>query len=671
MPASRPAMPSRPRTSLPRRRWLLPLLTALALTSCRDGSTSGEATAEAPRDTGPRLYVLGSSIHLRKAPSPEAQSLEMLRIGTECVPQGTPQGEWRKVRCGDKEGYASAALLGPEKPSLEKLTAEARDPQRTLAQRENSALRAATLAPEDATLSEELGELFFERNFELLAGLKKPLKGPKLESPCPRMGAADCLSESAGFVRGVKLRAETKGRMFVVAVGDSEQVAVYRGRFQYDEKRQWLTTEVLERTRFAPTPVMEQALFPRTGEDEEPDEVADAVSPRLGQFVLDESAQVLLARLSPEWELLKRSEEGAPVVRVNGCNQRPYLLRLSPDLHGRWLAVADKPGAPFPDEWWVSAAAKTERGTKLTLSRSAEDTAPQVFEIPRAADAPATLGQALYASPGDTYPDHREPCGSGEAGTGPAFSGEFLPEKAMAALYGRFDAEEGSSPWAASGAERWRLQRLEDVSPSRLRASPWKWGTYREGGQEKVLFLTETRNLSSIIGGGIFSRTEEGWRLERANRVITQWLSRYETPEGHDLPMKELGERGFVAVLTYSFTVGTLQAYSGLVLLSDVGGQESIDEVGTIPDISGVLLGACPWDTRDESVLAKVDECYGYDSTWKLVAHPEDTLPDLVVTTRGTRRKDGRDEVESFHDIRTFSFRPSKYALASHEDVPR
>jgi len=97
----------------------------------------------------------------------------------------------------------------------------------------------------------------------------------------------------------VKHRVVTKEQMFVVTIGDSEQVAVYRGQFQHDEKRQWLTAEVLERTRFAPTPVMEQALFPRSLEEEEPDELADAASPRLGQFVLDESAQVLLARLSP------------------------------------------------------------------------------------------------------------------------------------------------------------------------------------------------------------------------------------------------------------------------------------------------------------------------------------------------------------------------------------
>jgi hypothetical protein len=662
-------MPSHPRSSLLRLRWLPPLLAALALTSCQDTSKSGEKAAGPPRDTGPRLYVLGSSIHLRKGPSPEAESLQKLPIGTECVPLGPSEGEWRKVRCGDKEGHASASLLGSEKPSLDKLIAEARDSQRKLAQREESALRAATLAPNDGLLRKELRELFFARNFELLAGLKKPLKGPKLESPCVHQDAADCLLESAGFVRGVKHRVVTKERMFVVAIGDSEQIAVYRGRFQHAKERQWLTAEVLERTRFAPTPVMEQTLFPSTGEDgEQPDAVADAASPRLGQFVLDESAQALLARLPAEWELLKRSEEGAPMVWLDGCTRRPYRLRLSPDLHGRWLAVADQPGAPFPDERWVSAAAKTERGTKLTLSRNAEDPTPQVLEIPRGVEAPASLGEALYSAQGDTYPDHREPCGSGGAGAGPAFSGEFLPEKAMAALYGRFDVKEGASPWAASGAERWRLQRFEDFLASPLRAHPWKWGTYREGEQEKMVFLTETtetRSNSTLIGGGIFSRTEDGWRLERANRVLTGLFGNVVTPQGHDLPVQSAGERGFVAVLTVSY-VGTRKISTMLILLSDVGGQESIDEVGAIWDISEEWSGVCP--DHEEGPRADADRCYAYDSTWKFVAHPGDILPDLVVTSKGTRDANGT-RIESFHELRTFSFHSGQYTLASREDV--
>lgn len=280
---------------------------------------------------------------------------------------------------------------------MDTFDAEARDPQRTLAQREQSALRAAMLVPGDFFRRKLWSDLFFEHNFELLAGAKKPLKGPKLESPCVRNSVDDCILESAGLVRGVKHRVVTKERMFVFVVGDSEQIAVYRGQFTYDKKHQSLTEEVLERTRFESAPMLEQALF-RSAEPED-----DASSPRLGQFVLDASAQSLMARLPPEWELLKRSDEGAYAVRINGCNGRPYLLRLLPDLHGRWLAVADAPEALFPDERWVSAVTKTERGTKLTLSRNAEDSAPQVLEIPRVDEAPASLSKAFYTHRSDKF----------------------------------------------------------------------------------------------------------------------------------------------------------------------------------------------------------------------------------------------------------------------------
>jgi hypothetical protein len=641
------------------------LLSTLALTACREASKSGEAATEAPRDTGPKLYVLGSSIHLRKAPSTEAESLAKVRIGTACVPQGPAQGEWRKVRCGDQEGFASVSLLGLEMPSLEKLKAEARDTHLKLAQRHDSALRASSLAPEDAGLRKELGELFFERNFELLAGLKKPLKGPKLELPCSGDDATHCIRESAGFVRGVKRRAVTKGQTFVVAVGDAEQVIVYRGRFQYDQKRQSLTEEVQERTRFESTEsVLVQALF----DGIEADDPEDTTVPRLGQFVLDASAQALLAKLPPAWELLKRSEEGAHAVRINGCNQRPYLLQLSTDLHGRWLAELDRPGAPFPEERWVTAASRTERGTKLTLAKSAEDPAPQVFEIPEEGGALASLGDALYSYQEADHPDAPEPCGSGE---GPAFSGEFVPEKAMVALYGSFDAAAGSVRWAPSGTERLRIQRLEYFGASRFQAHPWKWATWREGEQEKLLFLTETptegasHGSPALIGGGVFARTEDGWRLERANRVITE-AGQFGRAPSHDISVQAAGERGFIAVITESYAFPP-EVWEELELLSDLGGQESIDTVGDIGRVKETDAFACSSDEAQEAA-----GCFSYDSEWKLVPNPESPLPDFVVTTKGTRLKDEESKgVEPFHEVRTFSFRSGGYTLSSRKDVPR
>lgn len=636
-------------------RCLLPLLAALALLSCRDASNSSDAGAR--RDTAPRVYVLGSTIHLRKAPSPEAESLTKVEIGTECVPLGSAQGEWRKVRCGDKEGYASASLLGAEKPSVDTFDAEARDPQRTLAQREQSALRAAMLVPGDFFRRKQWSDLFFEHNFELLAGSKKPLKGPKLESPCVGRRVADCILESAGLVRGVKSRVVMKERMFVFVVGDSEQIAVYRGQFKYDKEHQSLTEEVLERTRFESAPILEQALFPSAGTADPED---DASSPRLGQFVLDASAQSLMARLPPKWELLKRSDEGAYAVRINGCNGRPYLLRVLPDLHGRWLAVVDAPEALFPDERWVSAVTKTERGTKLTLSRNAEDSAPQVLEIPRVDEAPASLSKAFYTHRSDKYPEVREPCGGRVAGVGPTFSGEFSSEKAMAALYGSVDAADGSSGWSPSGAERRRLLRLEDFWVSGLKAHPLKWEAYREGEQEKMLFLTETYSSDSeptLIGGGIFSKMEDGWRLERANRVIIVLPHRVDA--ARSISVQGVGERGVIAVVEAS-DGGTGHFITQFVLLSDLGGQESIDWVGTLPGSEEQFR--CP--------PGEEGNCYSYDSDWELVPQPEHLLPDVVVTSKGTRPRRGKsEEIESFHELLTFSFSADEYALSSRKDL--
>ncbi|HLL04120.1 MAG TPA: hypothetical protein VK539_26275 [Myxococcaceae bacterium] len=639
-----------------RPRLLFPLVTMLALTSCRQDSKSS------PADTGPRLYVQGSSIHLRKWPSTQGESLGQLSIGTECVRLESPQTEWHKVRCGDKEGYISVSLLGEEKPSLEKLKAEAADPQRKLAQRVESALRAATLAPEEDSLRKQLGELFVERNFELLAGAKQPPIGPKFEYPCDSEdGVPHCILENMGFVQQARRRVMTRGQLFLAFVENPEEAAIYRGRFRYAKKSQLVTVEVLERTRFALTPVLERALahtdWVTTDED-----ASDTLGPRFGQFALDAPAQNLLGKLPGVWKLLKRSEEGAHGVRINGCTQRAYLLRLFPDLHGRWLAVIDKPGAPFSEERWVSAASKTDSGMKLTLSSSVEDAAPQVFEVRAGGEALASLGEALYTGQTEKYPDHLEPCGS-EVAAGPAFSGEFLPAKAMAALYGNFDAGGEHSKWEPSREEQQRLQRLGSAWSQSAR--PWSWKAYREGEQEKVLLVT---TAYEIIGGGIFVKTEDGWRLERANRVISEKMTRFEHA---DLSVQEIGERGFVAVLEVSGTSSVASGFSEVVLLSDLGGQESINNVGRIQGISGEYLHACPWDEGKAAPGAEEVRCYEYDSEWTFVPDPAQALPQLVVTTRGTQLKEGGGEqVEPVHEIRTFSFRSGEYTLSREQRGP-
>jgi hypothetical protein len=367
------------------------------------------------------------------------------------------------------------------------------------------------LVPGDFFRRKQWSDLFFEHNFELLVGSKKPLKGPKLESPCVGRHVAECILESAGLVRGVESRVVTKERMFVFVVGDSEQIAVYRGQFKYDKEHQSLTEEVLERTRFESAPMLEQALFPSAGTADPED---DASSPRLGQFVLDASAQSLMARLPPKWELLKRSDEGAYAVRINGCNGRPYLLRVLPELHGRWLAVVDAPEALFPDERWVSAVTKTERGTKLTLSRNAEDSAPQVLEIPRVDEAPASLSKAFYTHRSDKYPDVREPCGGRAASVGPIVC-------------------------------HWRGSTVKpaDRSPGRLSRSPGGSSIAHGSSQHRPRFFWMTSPpgsssgwLTSVVGGGKPAcpwRAGRGKKAPRASTAKSGTVScRHDSVEG-------------------------------------------------------------------------------------------------------------------------------------------
>ncbi|WNG18968.1 hypothetical protein [Cystobacter fuscus] len=269
---------------------------------------------------------------------------------------------------------------------------------------------------------------------------------------------------------------------------------------------------------------------------------------------------------------------------------------------------------------------------------------------------PRPWGEALYSSQPEKYSAHREPRGGGAAGMGPALSGEFLPEKAMVALYGSFDPATGKSRWAPSGAERERLKQFYDngwyqLIDGRLlqteHGSKWR-AAYRVGEQEKM------------------PKTEDGWRLERANRVMTMFR---EAPE---FSLQGVEERGFIAVLTEPGSTAR-EWSSGLVLISDLEGQEGPDVVGTIPETEG---GFCPGDEQDENA----SDCHGYTSEWKFVPDPEHSLPELVVTTRGSRLKaqDDRDhldkdtlnEIEPFHEVRVFAFRSGEYTLISRQDVP-
>ncbi|QRK07933.1 SH3 domain-containing protein [Archangium violaceum] len=365
------------------------------------------ATAAADAAAEQRVYVLGSSLNLRKKPSAEAEILEKLQIGTECHVTEKPDGTWLKVRCGEREGYASASLLGPEKPSAEKLKAEAQDTRLTLKQREESALRAATLSPEDVEQQKLLGNLFFERNLELVAGIKKPKPLRTFKHTCFNQSDSSCIGDASGAgVKDVKIRAATKGNLFVVAIGSTERVAVYRGRYKINKVHE-LTGEVLESAGFTATPVMEKALF-------------SGIKPRdsgnwdlaLGQFTLDETSHAILDALPREWGRLEPSPpENFLMMQWNDCLKRPFLLTFTPDIHGRWRLSVETVGSDNASEnYWISAVSKRDSDLELTLEKYYGGTKRELFKLPDGRKDIAYLGDKAYSFKLDRYSEVHHRC---------------------------------------------------------------------------------------------------------------------------------------------------------------------------------------------------------------------------------------------------------------------
>jgi hypothetical protein len=368
--------------------------------------------AAAGEDAGvlQKVYVQGSSINLRKEPGKDAEVLVKAPIGTECAVTGTAATEWMKVRCGDYEGYVAASLVGPEKPSVETLRAEAKNPMLTPEHREESALRAALLAPDDTELPKLLGELFFERNFRLLAGFKSTGATKRTFSTwCGLRGADVCIWEvAAGFLRDVKIRVETRKDLFIVAVKDSENVTVYRGKYQHDPVTTKLTMEVLERSSFPAIPVMDKAVFAGV----EDVDVRNADLP-FGHFVLDDASHVILSSIPSEWALLRPGRQGLLSMPFNDCLKKPYLLEFHPDIHGRWIMLRET-GPGGRQAFWITSVSKRDNELELSLAPVYGNAMTRmVFKLPEGRKDIGYLNDMAYTFKLHRYAEQHDNCKEG------------------------------------------------------------------------------------------------------------------------------------------------------------------------------------------------------------------------------------------------------------------
>lgn len=127
------------------------------------------ALAAEPAPPGP-LYIQGSEVNLRAAPSKSADIVAKARIATECaeVAPKPKEREWVKLKCGEQEGYTLRGLVGAERPDFDSLLAKAANSRASAQARYDAGMRAVSLMPDSRPAARALRAAFFDLQFQEL-----------------------------------------------------------------------------------------------------------------------------------------------------------------------------------------------------------------------------------------------------------------------------------------------------------------------------------------------------------------------------------------------------------------------------------------------------------------------------------------------------------------------
>jgi hypothetical protein len=267
------------------------------------------------------LYVTGSSVNLRAAPSPTAERVAQLPIATEChVAEQTPEG-WARVRCGALAGWTRAELLSATRPTLEPLLARARDRALSSKERLEAALRAVALAPGNAEADALLRETFFATEWKHLeASLAKGSRAQHFATSCGTgvKDAAECAARALGHAdqatwQRIEVDREKSRFVSVVLTNWASAVLLVRlGTYSGEPSR--LTLSVVSSLEYPVDPLAGPLERTATPWERQLAVVggpsADEPKPKLS-----DAAAAALASVEGSWLFLNRGKKGAYVQK--------------------------------------------------------------------------------------------------------------------------------------------------------------------------------------------------------------------------------------------------------------------------------------------------------------------------------------------------------------------
>ena len=185
------------------------------------------ALAADPAPPGP-LYIQGSEVNLRAAPSKSADIAAKVRIATECaeVAPKPKEREWVKLKCGEQEGYTLRGLVGAEKPDFDGLLAKATNGRASAQARYDAGMRAVSLMPDSKPAARALRAAFFDLQFQELMQMPE-YERAWLSAPA----SAEILTQSDEVAPGDRKSTPELG--FHNAGFDWEDIQARGGRFVY------------------------------------------------------------------------------------------------------------------------------------------------------------------------------------------------------------------------------------------------------------------------------------------------------------------------------------------------------------------------------------------------------------------------------------------------------
>lgn len=252
--------------------------------------------------------------------------------------------------------------------------------------------------------------------------------------------------------------------------------------------------------------------------------------------------------------------------------------------------------------------------------------------------------------------------------------GDFDSGKALELIYGNFDPKKKYAKWIVTKEEAENLQKLGSgisgtVFTSSASAQKYQ---YTEGGIQKLLFITATapprfdcHACAPLVGGGLFSKTNDGWQLDSETKYITTMGSYGSIPTGKLVPIGPdrqgiVFHQGYLAqgiqgegVVIIGYTNATLRE---LISINEYGGNN--EGAGCRDTSGGSGDSGAGSDTSEFSM-----PCYSYSSKIDFKAGANPDYYDLVVVTTGTRLGDD-DKIHRANATKRYTFTPDGYVAA-------